>query len=72
MPAPEHPNKLTPADLDLIGRARELADVNDVAAEFAPDAVSPIQPYIEAFGEAQYLLAQLAGLTERLAGEPAL
>jgi hypothetical protein len=72
MPAPGRPDKLTPADLGLIGRARELADVNDVSAEFAPGAVSPIEPYIEAFGQAQDLLARLADLTERLAGEPTL
>jgi hypothetical protein len=68
MPAPERPDKLTPADLGLIGQARELADVNDVAAKFAPGAVSPIEPYIEAFGQAQDLLTQLADLTERLGG----
>lgn len=61
-------SKLTASDLDIIGRARELADTNDVE-RFAPDAVSPTTAYVEAFGEAQYLLAQLADLAERLAGE---
>lgn len=47
--------KLSARDLDIIGRARELAEVND-AGDLAA-----------AFGRAQYLLGQLADLAERLA-----
>jgi len=53
--------KLTPADLDLLGRARDLAELNEDAAGG--------NGYADAFGKAQYLLARLADLAERLAGE---
>jgi hypothetical protein len=62
-------DKLTSADLELIDRARELAVMNDPTTRFAPDALSPIEAYAQAFGHAQYLLDRLAGLAERLAGE---
>jgi hypothetical protein len=63
---------LTAADLDLIGRARELADA-DGPGDFRrilgkPHDLEQAALYADALGTAQYLLAELAGLAERLAG----
>lgn len=51
---------LTAQDLDVIGRARDLAGIDEfgVTARFAPDAVAPETAWFEAFGEAQCLLAE--------------
>jgi hypothetical protein len=62
-------SRLTAHDLDIISRARDLASVSDPTVRFAPDAVSPLTGFAEAFGDAQDLLAELADLAERLAAE---
>ena len=62
---------LTDADRRLIARARELASLRTGAAidERFPGWDSPGAAYAEAFGTAQWLLAELARIAERVAGQ---
>ena len=61
---------LTSADRALIARARELAGIRGPAAvrEHTGDS-DPLGSYVAALGEAQELLAGLAAIAERPAGQ---
>jgi hypothetical protein len=62
-------SKLTPRDLDIIGRARDLADAHGtdelrkVSGSKSDDSAMVTA---EALGVAQYLLIELANLAERM------
>jgi hypothetical protein len=73
--------KLTAPERELIAMARELAGaeapvdlrhyLREHGHELRPVEATDELVYTTSFGDAQHLLAQLADLAERLAGEPA-
>lgn len=56
---------LTDRDRGIVARARKLATTTDVTGHTGEDDLT--MAYAVAFGEAQFLLGELAGLAERLA-----
>lgn len=64
--------RLTASDLDVIGRARELADAEDAdgfrrVLSLRSD-LEQSSVHATALGTAQHLLAELADMAERLGG----
>ena len=56
---------ITGSDRDAIARAREVSAVTDVCAHAGKDDLTAA--LIAVLGEAQFLLADLAGIIDRLA-----
>lgn len=63
-------SRLTGADRDIVARARKLAAAStaDEVREYAGETDTSFA-YADAFGQARRLLAELAAIAERVAGD---
>jgi len=61
-------DRLTDHDRRIIARARQLAESSGLEGVRSAAGDREIDTYAEAFGVAQYLLAELAAIIDRLGG----